>query len=438
MGPFGSMADSIADTRPRVVAPPPRGSLFLSLQLPVYRIVLLGSTLAFISFNTWGPAQSVVAYDLTGNNGAVGLVVFGQGVAMTLLNPFSGAIADRISKRFLILACQMVAFCAMLVTGFLVFFDVISIELMLLGSFTVGTMFAFNGPARNALIGDVVPEERLGNAIALMQVGGNFARTAAPFLAGALLAWEAVGATGAYFFMAAVMFVVIITYQRLPPTPVRADRDETSLMQDVRVGWQHVTSEPRLLQALAYFHTVALLGFGYTVLMPGFSIDVLGSGNAGVGIMLGAAAAGGVVTSLFAAGAADSRHANTLLYGASLMLGLSLIATSVAPSLAVAVITMACVGGGSSAFQTLNNVQALQHSRQEYYGRVMGFMFIAWGFTNVAGLPIGFLADAFGERPVIAGMGVLLCFATGVFVIWGEVIKRREARARTGGAISAR
>jgi MFS family permease len=350
---------------------------------------------------------------------------------MTLLNPFSGAIADRISKRFLIIACQLVAFVTMLVTGFLVFFDVINLELLALGSFTVGIMFAFNGPARNALIGDVVPEERLGNAIALMQVGANFARTAAPFLAGALLAWEAVGATGAYFVMAAVMFVVILTYQRLPATPVRENRNETSLLEDVRVGWRHVTSEPRLLQALIYFHTVAMLGFGYIVLMPGFSIDVLGSGNAGVGILLGAAAAGGVVTSLFAAGAADSRHADTLLYCASLMLGLALIATSVAPTLAVAVITMACVGGGSSAFQTLNNVVALHHSKQEYFGRVMGFMFIAWGFTNVAGLPIGFLADAYGERAVIAGMGVLLCLATVVFVIWGEAIKRREARARS-------
>jgi MFS family permease len=411
------------ETRPAAAQ---RHHLFESWEVPAYRVILIGSALAFISFNAWSPTQGVVAYDLTGNNRAVGLVVFGQGVAMTLLNPVSGAIADRISKRFLILACQIVAFMTMLATGILVFSGVISVPLLALGSFTVGTMFAFNGPARNALLGDIMPEERLGNAIALMQVGANFARTAAPFIAGALLAWETVGATGTYFFMAAVMGVVILTYQRLPPTPVRANRDETSLFEDVRVGFDHVREKPHLVHSLVSYHTVALLGFGYTVLMPGFSIDVLGSGNGGVGVLLGAAAAGGVVTSLLAAGLADSPHAKTLLHGATLLLGLALIATSFAPNLLVAAATMALVGGGSSAFQTLNNVVALQHAKQEFFGRVMGFMFMAWGFTNLAGLPIGFLADAFGERSVFAGMGVLLCIATVVFAVWGRALPDAE------------
>ena len=396
------------------------------MQMPVYRIVLIGSALAFISFNAWGPVQGVVAFDLTGNNRAVGLVVFGQGLAMTVLNPISGAIADRISKRWLILACQVIAFITMVITAVLVATDQITIALLVLGSLALGITFAFNGPARNALLGDLIPEERLGNAIALMQVGANFARTAAPFLAGALLAWEAVGATGAYLVMAAIMGIVIVTYRRLPDTPVRANKDDTSLMQDVRIGMRHVSDNPRLLLGVISFHSVAMLGFGYTVLMPGYSIDVLHAGEAGVGILLGAAAAGGVITSLIAAGTADSRHAGTLLHCACLMLGLSLIATGFAPNLLVAVITMALVGGGSSAFQTLNNVVALQHSHHDFYGRVMGFMFIAWGFTNLAGLPIGLLADEFGERPVIVGMGVLLCLATAIFVFWERRIEASE------------
>ncbi|MGE0058986.1 MAG: MFS transporter [Dehalococcoidia bacterium] len=422
------MADTTIDAPARVAAAPVRHHLFESWEVPVYRIILIGSALAFIAFNAWSPAQGVVAYELTGNNRAVGIVVFGQGLAMTFLNPIAGAIADRMSKRFLILACQIVAFVTMITTGILVFTDVINIPLLALGSFTVGTMFAFNGPARNALLGDIMPEERLGNAVALMQVGANFARTAAPFLAGALLAWEAVGATGTYFFMAAVMGIVILTYRRLPPTPMRANRNDTSLMEDVRVGFDHVRETPHLVHALVSYHSVAMLGFGYTVLMPGFSIDVLHSGNAGVGVLLGAAAAGGVVTSLLAAGLADSRHASTMLHLATLMLGVALMLTAIAPNLLVAAFTMALVGGGSSAFQTLNNVVALQYAKQEFFGRVMGFMFMAWGFTNLAGLPVGFLADAYGERTVIAGMGVLLCIATVFFALWGRTLDKAVHR----------
>src|SRR5436190_21263936 len=79
---------------------------FDSLRMPVYRTIWLGTIVSFFAFNTWGPAQGVVAFDLTGNNGAVGIVVFGQGLAQTLLNPISGALADRMSKRNLVLMCQ--------------------------------------------------------------------------------------------------------------------------------------------------------------------------------------------------------------------------------------------------------------------------------------------------------------------------------------------
>ena len=81
-------------------------STLAAFQFPVYRIVWLGSFLAFLAFNVSSTAQSLVAFDLSGNNHAVGTVMFGQGVAMILLNPFGGAIADRFNKRLLILGAQ--------------------------------------------------------------------------------------------------------------------------------------------------------------------------------------------------------------------------------------------------------------------------------------------------------------------------------------------
>src|SRR5690242_4993198 len=81
---------------------------FDAFRSPTYRVLWTVTVLAFIAFNTSMTAQIVIAFDLTGRNGAVGSVVFGQGLAMLLLNPFGGAIADRFSKRFLILLSQFV------------------------------------------------------------------------------------------------------------------------------------------------------------------------------------------------------------------------------------------------------------------------------------------------------------------------------------------
>ena len=81
---------------------------FEAFRIPTFRIIWLGTILAFLAFNISMTAQSVVAYDLTGSNRAVGTVLFGQGIAMLFLNPFGGAIADRFSKRMLMLVAQSV------------------------------------------------------------------------------------------------------------------------------------------------------------------------------------------------------------------------------------------------------------------------------------------------------------------------------------------
>ena len=81
-------------------------STFEALQIRGYRILWIGSTLAFVAFFMSTIAQSAVAFDLTGKNSDVGAVVFGQGLAMIVLAPFGGALADRLSKRMLLVVPQ--------------------------------------------------------------------------------------------------------------------------------------------------------------------------------------------------------------------------------------------------------------------------------------------------------------------------------------------
>src|SRR3954470_21743404 len=123
-------ADQVAVPATTTASPPVTSettSTFAAFQMPVYRTIWLGTILSFVAFNMGGPAQGVVAFDLTGNNSAVGFVAFGQGLAMFFLNPFSGAIADRFSKRAVILGCQILAFGAMLTIGILIRTDQITV-----------------------------------------------------------------------------------------------------------------------------------------------------------------------------------------------------------------------------------------------------------------------------------------------------------------------
>src|SRR5262245_39499508 len=126
-GPVRSMTSTVEITEQP--AQPPAGwvaTTFDAFRLPGYRVLWGGTILAFIAFNTSMTAQNVIAYDLTGSSRAVGFVVFGQGLAMLLLNPFGGAIADRFSKRFLLLVSQVTIGAVALTTGILIQTDLIS------------------------------------------------------------------------------------------------------------------------------------------------------------------------------------------------------------------------------------------------------------------------------------------------------------------------
>ena len=401
-------------------------STLAAFDIPIYRLLWMGSFLGFLAFNMSGTAQSVVAFDLTGNNRAVGTVMFGQGLAMLLLNPFGGTIADRLNKRLLILGTQFVLGAVMLATAILLQTGHISILWLAAGAFTTGVMFAFLGPARASIMGDVVPHERIGNAMALLQVGGNVGRIIAPFVAGALLSWSLLGSTGTYFIIATMVFCVMVFMSRIPNVASRPSEGR-SIFADMKLGLNHVRSRPRLLHFIISYYFITALGYSFFVLAPGFVKDTLGRGTAEVGAMLGIAALGGLSGSLVVASMADSRKAPAFLRLAGVIGAAGLIAVGLAPTFPTAMIAMVFLGMGIAAFQTLNNAVALKETEPAYYGRVMGLMQLAWGLINLMSLPVGILADVLGERVVLSGAGVSLVAVLAGLWLWE---RRIEAPAR--------
>ncbi|HWO73547.1 MAG TPA: MFS transporter [Dehalococcoidia bacterium] len=402
-------------------------STLVAFQFPVFRIVWLGSILAFLAFNTASAAQSVVAYDLTGNNRAVGIVMFGQGVSMIVLNPIGGAIADRFDKRLLIIVAQSVIGGIIFVTAVLLALDRLTIWWLAGGSFGTGAMFSFLGPTRTSLLAEVVSPARVGNAMALLQVGSNVGRIAAPACAGALLSWSLLGATGTYFIISALFLVIIFTMSQIPASPP-ASRGRRSLLEDVRIGYSYVRRHKRLLHSVLSFYAVTALGFSYWVVMPGFVKDELHAGTAGYGFILSISAAGGLLGSLIVASLADSARARLYLKGASLVVVVSLVLVGFAPNFAAATLIMIFGAGGIAAFQTLNNAVALRQADAGYFGRVAGLLQIAWAMINILSLPTGFVADILSERFVLTAGGVALGVVVLLLYLWERSLDAADRR----------
>jgi len=402
-------------------------STLQSFQFSDYRLIWTGSLLAFTAFHMMITAQAVVAFDLTGDNRSVGAVLFGLGIAMLLLNPVGGAVTDRFSKRFLVLFTHVVIGAVALVTAVLLLFDALSVIYLAIGAFVLGSMFAFLGPTRTALVGDVVANEHVGNAMALLQVAQNVARVGGPFLAGTFLAWSLIGAAGTFFFIAAIFIFVIAAFSRLPPSKPRQASSESNVLSDVRLGIRHIVERPALLHTVTTFHLVTILGMVYMVLMPGFAKDVLGTGTAGIGVLFGVAAAGGLLLSLAVASLADSPRASYFMSLSGLGLGASLILLGFAPNFELAVLVMILVGGATGAFHTLSNALAMRLTSIEFFGRVIGLVYLAWGLNALMSLPYGLLADVVGERAVLSGVGAVLSLVVVLLFFWSRRLESASA-----------
>lgn len=390
---------------------------FESLQDPHYRVLWAGTSLSFLVFSMQWIVQGVVAFEITGENGQVGLVALGMGVATVVTAPFGGVLADRVSKRRLLLWGQTVTGLNFASVGVLIAMDRITIPLLVLSTFVIGFVFSFIAPARQAWIGELLHGSRRGNGIALQQVAMTATRIIGPGLAAAMIAVGFVGSGGTYLFMGVLMAIVVATLWKMPPSTAPARDGKSTAMSGISEGARHVTGRPRLALLTMSFIAVVVCGFSYQVILPGYLHNVLGRETADMGLMLVISGVSGLAGTVAVANRASSPVAWPLLLGGSAVLGFGLIGLGMAPNFGMALVLMLVIGAGASVFQLLNSALVMQESDPAYYGRVMSLTMMAWGFNSLAGLPFGILADGVGEKGTLAIMGASVLVVTAITAV---------------------
>jgi len=383
-------------------------SLFGSLENREFRLLWVGALNAFVAFFMSNVVQAVVAFQLTGQNRAVGLVVFSRGLAMMLFGPVGGAAADRIDKRTILLVCQGVTTLVFGALALLTWLGLLGVMHLVVAGFIVGTTFAFLGPTRQAYVVELVPAERRGNAVALNQVALNASRVGGPALAGLVLAIDAFGATGAFASMGALYGVAMLCHARLARNIAASSNVTGGMLADVVLGVRYVSGQRKLRSYLLYFVLIVMFGFPYVTVFPGFVEHQLGLGGELVSLLFGVSAAGGLASSLLLAGWADRPETPRLYLLSSFAFGLSLVALSFCHTLWAAGAAVVLVGVTSGAITTLNSTILLRESDPAYVGRVMSLAMLAFAGFGLAGLPIGYLADHLGEGATLRIMGGLV------------------------------
>ena len=397
---------------------------FAALENPDFRVLWAGTFFAFIAFFMSTAVQGIVAFDLSGSNSAVGFVVFAQGLAQLFLGPFGGALADRLPKRLVIMTCQVLITAAFLGTAVLIVLDLITLELLAAGSFLIGSAFSFLGPARQGLTVELVGPRLRGNAIALSQVALNASRIAGPFAAAAFLAVGAIGAAGAYFGMMTLYVGALACTWFVPTTPVSGGKRPGVLGETLK-GITYVARTPRIRSLILAYILVIMAGFPYVSVLPGLLTNELGRPASQITVLLMVNALGGLAASLFVASLADSPQAQRIYVAATVLFGMGLVASGMAPSYWVLAGAMFFVGAGAGGFQTLNGALVSHLTDPAYFGRVISLTFLAFAASSVIALPVGFLADGIGERATVGLSGSAVLTIVIVFALGGRLTGRR-------------
>lgn len=386
---------------------------FGALAITDYRSLFAGTVGSVTGFFMSTVLQGVVAFELTGTNTAVGIVVFGQGLGMLLMGPIGGAYADRLPKRRVIAISQLVSAIVFGTLGFLFSIDALTLSYLVAGSFTVGIAFGMLGPARQALAVDLVPESLRGNAVALANVANTMSRVVGPLLAGLLLAYAWAGPGVAYAAIAVLYLSSASLLVLLPKSVVRGNVDDTHVLQDLSAGLRYVWNHRRLRSYLFFFVAVMFIGFPHVTLIPGLLENVLGREARDVTDFYLVSEIGALIASVRVARYADSKRAPLFYSLMAVGFGGSLIFLAWAPNYVSAVVSMFVVGAMSGGFHALNGAVIARETDVVYMGRVMSLSMLAFAGFGLSALPIGVLADQIGEPYALFGMGTIV-FVLGV------------------------
>ena len=175
---------------------------FTSLEIPLYRRLLIGGIFNFLAMQIALIARAWLAYDLTGSNTALGGVLIGFGISSIVAIPSAGVLADRFSKRSILLLTGTGQGLVSAALALAVATDSIEYWMLVMASVVQGAMISFIAPARMGFMADAVDRERLTNAVFLSQSSVQLTRVFGPATAGALIGVDAIGVAGVYVIAA--------------------------------------------------------------------------------------------------------------------------------------------------------------------------------------------------------------------------------------------
>jgi MFS family permease len=385
-----------------------------------FRLFFVGHLVS--STGTWMQqvGQDWLVLRLTDAPLPLGITIALQFSPMLVLGAWAGLVADRVDKRRLLLAANSAMAALALVLGVLTATGAVRLWMVYALALLLGCVTAFDMPARQAFVSEMVGPDRVANAVGLNSASFNTARVLGPAAAGALIAM--VGIAPAFFINAVSYLAMIGGLLAMDPGRLYRRPAEERGRGQIRAGVRYLWATPVLRSTVLLVAVVGMFGLNYRVALPLLARFAFDGGPGAYGALAAIMAAGSVVGAL--AVARRGRPSRLLLVGSVAAFGVLSFAAAAAPTILVEAAVLFPIGVASLAFVATANSTVQLASDPEKRGRVMSlFGLVLLGSSLPSGLLSGWLAGQFGPRSILllSGVSCVLAAAVAAFTARGRV-----------------
>ena len=381
-----------------------------------FRLFWFGQTLSLIGTWMQSMAEGWLALELSNSAFLVGLVAAAQSFPILLLSMHAGVVVDRADKLRIVKTAQTLLAVQASVLWWFTWSHHLTVGWLVALASANGLIVAFEIPARQSLVIELVGRDDLPGAIALNSSGFNLARIVGPSIGAIIIARLGIAwcfGVNALSYVAVLIGLFMIQLPEwLPPERIVAP------LEGIREAFDYVRETPTVSSLLWLVTVFSVLGVPYLTLMPVVARDRLGLDAAGYGALLACVGIGGLAGALSLAAIGDRTRRGVLLFTAAFAYSTMLIVFSLVRSAVAAYPILLAVGFTMIASNATGNATLQRLVPNELRGRMMAtYSFIAVGLSSVAGsLLAGSVAHVVGVSWAIGGGGlIMLAYTTWAF-----------------------
>ncbi|RPI30956.1 MAG: MFS transporter [Chloroflexota bacterium] len=381
---------------------------FSALRHRNYRLWFAGQLVSLVGTWMQTTAQGYLIYELTGSPAYLGYVGFAAGLPTWLFTLFGGVIADRMPRRNLMVITQSAMMVLAALLAALTYTNVVQPWHIIGLAFLLGTANAFDAPARQAFVLEMVSREDMTNAIALNSTMFNSATAIGPAVAG--ITYALLGPATCFLVNSVSFLAVIVALLLMRLAPMQPARRNSSAVGDIVTGLRYVSAHSVIRVLIAGIGMASLFAMGYVTLLPAWAVKVLGGNVTTNGLLQSARGVGALLGALMIAWLGSSMPRGRLLTLGSFVLPASLFVFAAVRWLPLSLLVLVIGGWGFMIFANLSNSMIQTEVPDELRGRVMSIFTLSFfGLFPVGALLAGWAATHFGEplTVVLGGTGML-------------------------------